>query len=228
MKWLLTNTLGGDRYPRYEAWLRELSIRADRVSPGERLPGLDKYAALLLTGGGDVDPDLYVEPRQPETKGVNRRRDEMEKDLIQAFLSMGKPVFGVCRGIQVLNVALRGKLLQHVPAWLEDRGQPEPHTESADKRDGVHALRLVEGTRLARALEGVTEVNSAHHQAVDPDALGNDLVVSAFSGSGIVEAVEGVNSRAPILAVQWHPERLPWSHPASSKLLRLMRELASG
>lgn len=242
MKWLVTNTLGGDRYTPYEAWLSELSIRAERVSPGPRVPGVGSYAALLLTGGGDVDPDFYLAPRAAETKDVNRKRDEMERDLVHAFLAARRPVFGVCRGIQILNAIFRGKLIQYVPAYLAalrpagslprslapaGEGGLEPHA-AVDRRDAVHPVRFVEGTRLARVLDGVTEVNSAHHQAVDPGALGNGLRVSAVSGAGIIEALEGDHPQTPVLAVQWHPERLLFSHPASSNLLRAMREMASG
>ena len=99
---------------------------------------------------------------------------------------------------------------------------------SLDKKDSRHSIRFVTPSRLADALNGVVEVNSAHHQAADPAAMGKGLRITATSGAGIIEAVEGDGLPVPVLAVQWHPERLPPDDPASARVLALMRDIAAG
>ena len=126
----------------------------------------------------------------------------------------------------MLNVALRGGLIQHVPAWLEGRGVQEEHRKM-DDQDSSHGLNLQEGTRFADALAAIRDVNSAHHQALDAERLGNNLRVAATSPAGVIEAVEGTDATPALLGVQWHPERMPFDHPASSGLLRYMQELAA-
>ncbi len=245
MKWLMTHTLGGDSSANYVRWLARLSISCDRFGPADPAAADARpYDALLLTGGVDVDPVLYHEERAPETKDVRRDRDDMELRLIELFLAARRPIFGVCRGIQILNVAFGGKLIQHIPAVL---GESEEHRR-LNKKDSSHSIRVVDPSvaatsgrrsrrsetaatahagRLADALNGVTEVNSAHHQAVDPAHVGKGLRVCAVSGGGIIEAAEGDGLPVPVIAVQWHPERLPADDPASMNILRLMRDMAS-
>lgn len=221
MKWLVTST-AKSKLENYLGWLAEGGI--------EGIPILPSYSTLLsadalfLTGGGDVDPRRYYAMPAPETDGVDSDRDGMECRLIEQFIRIGKPVFGVCRGIQILNVALGGKLIQDVPSVL--RGS-EPHVQVKGK-DSVHPVSFTKGSKLAEALNGVSTVNSAHHQAVDPEAVGRGLRIVAVSGQGIVEAVEGVDLGAAVLAVQWHPERLePRTHAAAVELLKLMKQLAA-
>jgi putative glutamine amidotransferase len=225
MKWLLTRGRKYGSAQRYEAWLARLDIQSTVIQPGGHLPGtLINYSALLLTGGGDVNPMLYGAKRAPETGDIDDRRDQTELNLIGMFISAGKPVFAICRGIQILNVALRGRLIQHVPG-LPAVGDEE-HRKIGDN-DSMHGLDLVKDTRFAAALESIRDVNSAHHQSLDPDFVGNNLRVAARSPSGVVEAVESVETSPVLLGVQWHPERMPFEHPASSGLLRYMQELAS-
>lgn len=225
MKWIVTDTLRGDRVGPYVAWLDGANIRSRVLSPTGRVPDdLRDYSALLLTGGGDVDPSRYNAKRDPETAGVDGLRDRREIELIQAFLQSGKAVFGVCRGIQMLNVALRGRLIQHLPSRIP--ADVEEHRQM-DGRDSRHGVKLVPGSLLAEALPTLAEVNSSHHQAVDPEALGNGLRVAALSPAGVVEAVEGEGLDAPVLAVQWHPERMERG-PGSDGLLRFMAELSVG
>ncbi|OQA28310.1 MAG: putative glutamine amidotransferase [Verrucomicrobia bacterium ADurb.Bin345] len=227
MKWLVTRGVSRAASRRYEDWLARLDIQCAVVHPGGRLPGtLNGYSALLLTGGGDVNPSLYGDRRGSDTGDIDDRRDQTELRLIGAFISERKPVFGICRGLQVLNVALRGRLIQHVPAWLEERGAREEHRKLGDQ-DSSHGLNLREGTRFADALAAIRDVNSAHHQALDPARLGNNLRVAALSPAGVIEAVEGTDATPALLGVQWHPERMPFDHPASSGLLRYMQELAA-
>jgi putative glutamine amidotransferase len=225
MKWLLTHTTGSDKVRNYLRWLERHSILGDLRAPDDGVPSdLGEYDALLLTGGGDVDPGLYGEPPHSCADGIDRARDRFESDLIEAFLGMGKAVFSLCRGLQILNVHLGGKLIQHLPEYMD---RPEEHRQIAGK-DSFHSLRFVCDSALSRALNGVDRVNSSHHQAIDPAAVGRNLRVLARSGAGVIEAVEGVGLPSPVLAVQWHPERLAGDDPASAELLRLMLRMAQG
>jgi putative glutamine amidotransferase len=226
MKWLVSDPLKDDATDRYRSWLAHFSVSAEWRGPGQGVPaGLETFTALLLTGGGDLDPSFYNRPGDPDTRGVRKERDRFELDLVRAFLDAGKPVFGICRGLQVLNVAFGGALIQHVPSWLGEHSGEEHRPRGAG--DSAHALTLVRGTRLAGALGGVADVNSAHHQAVDPGALGRGLRVCAASPAGIIEAVENADAPGLVSAVQWHPERLsPRDHPASRALMEWWKSLS--
>jgi putative glutamine amidotransferase len=185
------------------------------------------YAGLLLTGGRDVHPRHYGEEPHPMTRVDPGNRDGLEIALIRTFLSARKPIVGICRGIQILNVALGGGLIQDLDDYFRARNEDgEIHTQ-VNGKDENHGVVWVPGTDLARATDEARTVNSAHHQAVDPLRVGQGLRVVAVSPMGIIEAMEGDGFGAPIIAVQWHPERLvPANHPASYGLLRLMKRLA--
>ena len=227
MKWLLSRTFCRNRIDRYARWVKAAGVDAVRVDSSCGLPvDLESYAALLLTGGGDVNPVRYGEPKGPETTSVDDDRDRMEIRLIRRFLKVRKPIFGVCRGIQIVNVALGGKLIQHIPEFLKTSGKRvrEEHRKEGDL-DSVHPIRFPVDSDLRTALRGMKQVNSAHHQSIHPDAVSPNLRVTAVSPSGIIEAVEGQGLPSPVLAVQWHPERLDPSDPASGRLIELMISL---
>ena len=168
------------------------------------LPGVaavaDRLDGLLLTGGGDVDPGRYGAQPHPRTGRVSVPRDTAELELLDAAAAAGLPVLGVCRGMQLVNVARGGTLRQHLP---DDAGHaPAPGTF------GSHPVRIAAGTRLAGILgangAGV-DVPTAHHQAID--RLGEGLVATAWAEDGVIEAVEPSAADTPfLLAVQWHPE----------------------
>ena len=156
---------------------------------------------ILFTGGGDVDPARYAEVAHREVGALDPERDTYELALARAALARGLPVFGICRGAQLLNVALGGTLVQHLPdiSELEHRAKDQ-------WAEPVHTVRVLGGSRLARVVEKeIVGVNSLHHQAVD--VLGGGLIASAWAGDGTVEAIEGTGSTR-LLAVQWHPELL--------------------
>ena len=161
---------------------------------GDRLP-LD-IQGLLLTGGIDVDPRLYGERPGPETDRPHRRRDAQELALLRQALEQDLPVLAVCRGHQLLNVALGGRLLQHIG--------DDSHRAAPDGSSRWHEVRLEGKGRLARiyGAGAILRVNSRHHQGVSPD--------------GLIEAVESLRHRW-VVGVQWHPER-PEMHPASDAL----------
>jgi len=169
--------------------------------------GFDDYArwldGLVLMGGSDMWPGHYGEaPLQPQWSG-DRVRDEYETALARAFVAQGKPVFGVCRGLQVLNVAFGGSLLQDI-ATLKPGALPHRSAELYDRN--FHAVELVPGSRLAQLYPGLSRatVNSVHHQGIA--RLADGFVVEALCPDD--EMIEAVRWTGPgyVAAVQWHPE----------------------
>lgn len=164
---------------------------------------------LLLSGGSDIDPAAYGATLSPEVRGVEVDRDAWEIALVGYAVRVGLPVLGTCRGAQVLNVAMGGTLVAHLPAVAS--GQ---HCQRDRWAEAVHDVSVQQASGL-RAILGadVIGVNSLHHQAVD--RVGNGLRAVAWADDGVIEAVEGLGS-APMLGVQWHPELLPAleGHPA--------------
>lgn len=163
----------------------------------------DELDGLVLQGGADVSPLTYGEtPSRPEWAG-DRVRDLYEIDLVQEFVSRGKPVLGICRGLQLINVAFGGTLYQDIQSEHADGlGHFDP--EAYDQH--THLVSIVAGTRLAGLYPGVGEarVNSIHHQAVE--RLGSGLVIEARSvPDGVVEAIRSTGP-GYVAGVQWHPE----------------------
>ena len=154
--------------------------------------------ALLLTGGADIDPARYDADAAPETRGLRPDRDEWEHDLLAAALERDLPVLAICRGVQVLDVALGGSLHQHVPDVVGHEGhRPVPGTF------GRTNVKVEAGTRLAGIIGDAAEVPCHHHQCLDRVAA--ELVVTARAEDGVVEAVEMPGQRF-VVGVQWHPE----------------------
>ena len=152
-------------------------------------------AGLLLSGGVDLDPALYGETILNDTVKIHRERDDFELSLFRAFFEKGKPIFGICRGCQLINVALGGTLYQDLVA---QKGLV--HFDP----DLRHEVMTSEGSLLHRLFGERFLTNSTHHQSVKDVADG--LVVTARSADGIVEAFE--HTTLPIFATQFHPERL--------------------
>lgn len=159
------------------------------------------YAGLVLCGGDDMEPSRYGQ-ENAGSGGIDPRRDEVELALIDCFLSAGKPIFGICRGLQVLNVAFGGALTQDLPDSIRAR-----HT-SGGQGDLLHPAPTRPGSFLRRLYGAVPVVNSSHHQAVS--RLGQGLEAVQWSEDGCVEGL--VHPAKPHWAVQWHPERLCLSH----------------
>jgi putative glutamine amidotransferase len=164
----------------------------------------ERLNGLLLSGGGDVDPALYGALASTSLRSVDPARDRTELVLARWAATRGKPLLGICRGLQVVNVACGGTLIQDILAEhtgaLDHDGPERPPSALA------HPVRLEPGSQLARLLpQDPLETNSAHHQAIK--ALGRGLSVAAWSRDGIIEAVE-VAGHPWGMAVQWHPERL--------------------
>lgn len=163
--------------------------------------------ALVITGGVDVDPGRYGAAPESLLGAVDERRDAFELALYHAFRQAGKPILGVCRGHQLINVAEGGTLHQHVPA-VDGAAQ---HEQKDIRGAPLHAVTLAPGSRLAHAF-GAEQIkaNSYHHQAID--RLGQALVATAHSADGLIEAVEE-RSGSFVLGVQWHPEMAYVTHP---------------
>lgn len=154
----------------------------------------DGCAGLLLPGGYDSDPRLYGQ-RNRACRNIDLNRDRKELELVRRFCAAGKPILGICRGHQLLNIALGGDLIQ-------DIAEKARHME-AEGVDQLHEIRIAPGSFLAPLYGGRAVVTSAHHQAVG--RLASGLRAAAWTEDGLVEAVEHV--RLPLWGVQFHPER---------------------
>jgi putative glutamine amidotransferase len=187
----------------YDAAVRRAGATPKPLSLDEptsaALEGVD---GLLLTGGDDVDPALYGEARHPTSDVSEPGRDAFEIDLVRRALAADLPVLAICRGLQVLNVALGGTLIQDIPS---EPGALLPHDADASPTTLAHTVAVAPGSCLA-ALVGPDDtraVNSRHHQAIR--ALGEGLVATGTSPDGLIEAAEAPAARFCV-GVQWHPE----------------------
>jgi putative glutamine amidotransferase len=179
---------------------------------------LDTCAGWLLTGGGDVCAKFYA-PRMSATlkgkiDGADEVRDEMEIYVVRKLVEHNQPVFGICRGIQMMNVALGGTLIPH----LDGHRHPKPDALA-------HKIEWTKNGKLKRAMDGFDRVNTSHHQAVDRVARGFEVVARA--PDGIIEAMERPEARF-CCAVQFHPERLVKKSPQFLKLFRVFVKACRG
>ena len=156
----------------------------------------DEYDGLLLPGGCDVNPARYGKSRIPE-ETTDDDLDVIQFDALARFLEAGKPVLGICRGHQLLNVAFGGTLIQHLPG-------AEKHQSLATGEDNLHTIHIADHTFLHPIYGSSCSVNSTHHQGID--IPGKGLVIAARSEDGVVEALE--HESLPVWSVQFHPERM--------------------
>ncbi|MER5221035.1 gamma-glutamyl-gamma-aminobutyrate hydrolase family protein [Streptomyces flaveus] len=152
---------------------------------------------LMIAGGSDVHPDRYGQPPHAASGPFDPERDAWEVALLRAVLEAGLPVFGICRGMQLLNIVLGGTLTQHLP----DTVGSDVHNPTRD-RFGLHRVRTAPDSRLHQVIGAEADVPTYHHQAVD--VVAPDLTATAWAEDGTVEAIEDSSGR--ILGVQWHPE----------------------
>ena len=182
----------------------------------------DTCEGVLLTGGDDVDPAAFGEEAHEKTAGIDLQRDEAEFLLTRWAAQDDKPTLAICRGIQAMNVALGGSLIQDIPSQWKN---PQTHDGNyyGPSRDDIHHTVCVEpGTKLAEVLgAGDVGTNSFHHQSLKRVADG--LVVTARSKDGIVEAVEMPDKRF-FVGVQWHPEEMAATH---ANMMRLFTQFVA-
>ena len=185
------------------------------------------HAVLLPGSAADIDPQKYGAQKHPKTEPADPKRDTADELLLQDAYNMGKPVLGICYGLQMLNVYSTGTLVQHIESPVNHaagRMVPQAHTVRVDPLSRLAGLLASQKETANGALEFA--VNSSHHQAAD--VLGDGLRVAArCPEDGIIEAVEGVSPDHWVLAVQWHPERSYDGDPCSQAIFGALIEAAS-
>ncbi|OIJ64522.1 gamma-glutamyl-gamma-aminobutyrate hydrolase family protein [Streptomyces mangrovisoli] len=192
--WELEAALLPAGYPRLVQRAGGLAAMLPPDAPEHAAAAVARLDGLVIAGGPDVDPARYGAARDPRTGPPALARDAWELALIEAASAARVPLLGICRGMQLLNVALGGTLVQHVDGHAEVEGA-----------FGRHAVKPVPGTRYAAVVPEETVVPTYHHQAVD--RLGAGLIPSAHATDGTIEAVEPADAAAGwVLGVQWHPE----------------------
>lgn len=183
---------------------------------------------IFLTGGVDVDPARYAEEKRPACGRIDPPRDWTELNLVRWARADGKPVLGVCRGMQVINVALGGTLYQDIAKDYRAGLKHDcfPNAENDYRRDQlIHDIRIESGTRLAHTMGAArATVNSMHHQAVR--TLGESLKISATAPDDVIEGLEGSNGQY-LVGVQWHPEELADTQAGMKRLFESFTQAAA-
>jgi putative glutamine amidotransferase len=199
----------GSKYFNYENWFKndpgveiiKLSYQLDNFNDVKKCDG------IILSGGNDINPRLYNQPdflAYVNPKDIDERRDEFEWGIIKYSESNQKPLLGICRGLQLVNVYFGGTLVPDIPAFGKFN-----HGKFKDGRDREHLVDIDPNSALYKIIgEEKGEVNSAHHQSVDMPGFG--LVVNALSPDGIIEGMERrePGGKSLLMLVQWHPERM--------------------
>jgi putative glutamine amidotransferase len=195
--------------------VRRAGALAWLIPPGEpRLAELLTHLdGLVLSGGGDIDPELYGGARHPTLYNISRERDGMELELARLAFERRVPTLGICRGCQIANVAFGGSLIEHLP---DEVGEALAHRGESPGTSSLHPVELAPGSRVARIVGDVfPHVSSSHHQALRRVAEGFAVVGRARDGT--VEAVERADHPF-YLAVQWHPEETAARDPGQQQL----------
>jgi putative glutamine amidotransferase len=165
---------------------------------------LDRVDGVMFTGGGDIHPRNYGEEEEESVRGVDAERDEFELALVHRLMERQMPTMAICRGVQVINVGLGGTLVQDLPSHRGAHG----HDIVGEDAYTPHSQALIDpNCRISTIIgEGMHDINSIHHQAIEDLADGLKVVGSAPDGT--IEAIEHEDSDWPLIAVQWHPEFL--------------------
>jgi putative glutamine amidotransferase len=190
------------------------------LEPSARDALWERLDGLVLTGGGDVDPARYGAPPHARVADVSAARDELELELALRAVAAGRPLLAICRGIQILNVALGGSLYPDLAEAFPE--SPIAHRQAAPRDRATHAVRVCITPSGLGAVLGDPElrVNSFHHQAVA--RLGRGLRPVAWAPDGVVEGVDLPAARGLVLGVQWHPEELVARDPAARRLFEAL------
>ncbi len=203
------------RLPPYQHSVEQAGGEVDVLLPESfSEEGMGDLDGVLLAGGGDVAAEEFGEEQHPKSHRPNKLRDRMELRLTQFALEKDLPLFGICRGLQVMNVALGGTLFQDIP---DQKPSEILHDDRSGKRkDPAHHVVIHEKSVLHSILRAERfEVNSFHHQAIKK--LGTGLIPTAWAEDGIIEGIE-LPGRSFFLGVQWHPEEY-WDSPSPFRSL---------
>lgn len=169
---------------------------------------------IILSGGEDVDPQFYSQEPHQKIGPTIPERDVFEMAIVKYVLEHNMPLLAICRGMQILNVALGGSLIQDIPSQVQDSMK---HTQIIERSRDSHGVTIHEDSKLYQIFgTDKVRVNSLHHQALD--AIANDLRVVARSSDGIVEAVEYIEPSTFTIGVQWHPESMASTNPYMNAL----------
>lgn len=222
----LSKGKGSESYESYSKWIKAINPSIETIdlyflSKEEAIKVLEQCNGLLLTGGPDVEPSKYGKPADTARCEIDLKRDSLEFELIRLAEKMNLPTLGICRGMQILNVAFGGNLIVDIP---EDWGTKVRH-RCEHPESCFHDISVDPNT-LLNEITGVfkEQVNTNHHQAVNVPAPA--FVITARSNDGIAEALEWKepNDKPFLIAVQWHPERLPlqskMSFPIGSRFIQ--------
>ena len=174
---------------------------------------VELFDALVIPGGPDMDPTFCGEEPRWKIGMTNYKRDVFEKEMFEAFYKAGKPIFGICRGCQLINILMGGNVYQDLPS--ENPDAFIRHSQGANGSYPTHNITIEEGSELYKSLGAKAYVNSRHHQGMKK--LGEGLKVTATAPDGVVECIESVKDNQ-IVAVQWHPENMWQEHPEMRRL----------
>ena len=181
---------------------------------------IDQIDALVLAGGEDVDPLLFYEEPHPKIGEIEPERDDFELALIEEAWKQKKPIFGICRGLQLLNVASKGTLYQDVSSYEKLEVN---HIQKTPWKHATHSILIEENSWLSEALGTEQVVNSYHHQAIKD--IGDAFRPVAWSKDGLIEAIESIDRNQKVMAVQWHPELLVKTIPETMKVFKQFVDL---
>jgi putative glutamine amidotransferase len=186
------------------------------MPPGNGLPSSGEFNGILLSGGKDIDPQLYGERAKYDSVKVDRARDDFEMALLQKALRSRLPILGICRGIQLINVQFGGTLYQDLKS---ETALEIDHKQQGSRSATTHSVTVTEPDSVLHGFfTGMCMVNSLHHQAIRH--LGRGLKVTAHSEDELYEAVELAEEYPFFLAVQWHPEEMLGEHPEQLKIFQ--------
>ncbi len=182
---------------KYFDHLKTSNTECNEIYPSPPEEAVKNNDCLVVCGGGDIHPRLYKDKVRYKGK-YDIDFDNYESNMIKEFIKYEKPVLGICRGMQAINVALGGTLIQDIPEMLG------LYHQNYGGKECTHEIKISKKSNLSKILGIRAIVNSYHHQSVHK--LGKNLIVTAAAHDGVIEAIEG--TEFPILGVQWHPERM--------------------
>jgi putative glutamine amidotransferase len=194
------------------------------INPEMTLETLPLCDGIILSGGEDVDPQFYGQDPHIHLGPTLPDRDLVEIEIVKYAIKNNIPILAVCRGVQILNVALGGTLIQDIPSQMKE---PIQHSQTVERRRDTHWVNISTDSKLYQILDSDrVRVNSLHHQALDK--VSEDLRVVAMSSDGIVEAVEYIHSSTFTVGVQWHPESMASSNSRMNNLFIEFIKSSSG